>query len=320
MSRVFTFISLFLVLIFAGIFIYITVESRPISSDKTNSMFIINTGDSLINISQELKNKYLIRSRSSFLFYAYTMGLNKKIQSGTFRLSPSLSTQELISKLSKGGVDDYWLKIIGGTRLEEIARLFPEGSPFTAKDFIAQSHTKEGYLFPDSYLIPKYFTVNQILEVIQKNFNQKFAQAKEGATNKKLTDREVVIFASILEREARTLKSKQEVAGIILNRLEIDMAIQTDATVQYAKETKINPINYWEQLKSSDLSIISPFNTYKNKGLPPSPICNPGYDSIYAVFHPIASDYLYYITGNDNQMHYAKTFEEHKINIAKYLK
>lgn len=320
MSRVFAFITLFVVLFFAGVFLYINIEARPVSTDKTISMFIINTGDSLINISQELKDDRLIRSRSSFLFYAYAMGLNKKIQVGTFRLSRSLSTQEVITKLSKGGVSDYWLKIIEGTRLEEIAPLFPSDVPFTTKDFLIQSRLKEGYLFPDSYLIPKYFTIDQILEVIQKNFNQKFTEAKDGATNKKLTDQEILIFASILEREARSLKSKQEVAGVLLNRLEIGMALQTDAAVQYARDSKSTTTHYWDPIKPSDLSIVSPYNTYKNRGLPPKPICNPGYDSLYAAFHPIESDNLYYITGNDNQMHYAATLDQHNANIAKYLK
>jgi UPF0755 protein len=98
------------------------------------------------------------------------------------------------------------------------------------------------------------------------------------------------------------------------------MPIQSDVTVQYARDSKRKPVKYWEDLAAADISIISPFNTYKNRGLPPSPICNPGYDSIYAAFHPTESDYIYYLTGNDNQMHYATTLEEHNTNIAKYLK
>ncbi|HPT65739.1 MAG TPA: endolytic transglycosylase MltG [Candidatus Woesebacteria bacterium] len=304
MARVFAIISLSVVILLAGIFSYLKVNNRAVSADTSNIMFTIKDGDSLVNISKNLESKSLIRNKYSFLFYAYTLGLNKKIQAGTFRLSPSLSTKDLIVKLSKGGVSDYWLKIIEGTRVEE-------------NDV---KNAKEGYLFPDSYLIPTYYTADQILQVIQSNFDKKFAQAKEGATNKKLTDKEIVIFASILEREARSLKSKQEVAGILLNRLEIGMALQVDASVQYARDTKNKPKKYWEPLSKADISIISPFNTYKNPGLLPSPICNPGYDAIYAAFHPTASNYLYYITGNDNLMHYAVTLDQHNSNIANYLK
>ena len=311
MRRVLIIITLCVVVLFAGIFSYLKINTKPVSADKTNVMFVVKDGDSLVNISQKLKSTSLIRNKYSFLFYAYKLGLNSKIQSGTFRLSPSLSTQEIITKLSKGGVSDYWLKIIEGTRLEEIATLLPSKLPLD---------TKEGYLFPDSYLIPTYFTIDQTVQVIQKNFDKKFNEAKQGATTKTLTDQEILILASILEREARTLKSKQEVAGILLNRLKIGMALQVDASVQYARDSKIKPKDYWQPLKPADLSIISPFNTYKNPGLPPAPICNPGYNSLYAAFHPITSNYLYYITGNDNLMHYATTLDEHNTNIAKYLK
>ncbi|MFA6369220.1 MAG: endolytic transglycosylase MltG, partial [Candidatus Shapirobacteria bacterium] len=229
MLRLFIIISLCLTLFLAGIFSYLQINSKAVSVDKKNTMLVINEGDSLLTISDKLKSNSLIRSKYSFLFYAYKLGLNSKIQAGTFRLSPSLTVQEIITKLSKGGVSDYWLKIIEGTRLEEIKDLFPQDEAFTAQ---------EGYLFPDSYLIPQYYTTSQIISVIQSNFDKKFAEAKESATNKTLTDQEIVILASIVEREARTLKSKQEVAGVLLNRLKIGMALQVDASVQYARDSK----------------------------------------------------------------------------------
>ena len=311
MTRVFAIITLSVVIFFVAIFFYLKINSQAVSADKSNIMFVIKDGDSLVNISQNLKSKSLIKNEYSFLFYVYKLGLNNKIQAGTFRISPSLSTQDLITKLSKGGVSDYWLKIIEGTRVEENVGSFPKETSFVGK---------EGYLFPDSYLIPTYYTSNQIFEVIKSNFDKKFIEAKQGATNKTLTDQEILIFASILEREARTLKSKKEVAGILLNRLEIGMPLQVDASVQYARDSKIKPKDYWQPIKTADISIVSPFNTYKNPGLPPSPICNPGYNSLYAAFHPITSNYLYYITGNDNLMHYAITLDEHNSNIANYLK
>ena len=311
MTRVVAIITLSVAFFLAAIFFYLKINTKPVSDDKSNIMFVINEGDSLLNISQKLEENSLIRNKYSFLFYTYKLGLGSKIQAGTFRLSPSLSTEDLIIKLSKGGVSDYWLKIIEGTRLEEVSPLFPQGLPKTAK---------EGYLFPDSYLIPLYFTSEQTLQVIQTNFDKKFAQAQQGATNKTLTDQEIVILASIIEREARTLKSKQEVAGVLYNRLKIDMALQVDASVQYARDSKNKTSKYWEPVSKSDLSLVSPFNTYKNRGLPPSPICNPGYNSLYAAFHPIDSNYLYYITGNDHQMHYATSLDEHNSNIAQYLK
>lgn len=311
MKKVLAIIILLIFLVIAGIFSYLKISSKPVSSNTSNIMFVINDGDSLTNISQNLESKSLIRNQYSFLFYAYYLGLNKKIQAGTFRLNPSLSVQELVTKLSKGGVSDYWLKIIDGTRVEENADSFPKDADFTGK---------EGNLFPDSYLIPTYYTADQIFEIIQKNFDDKFTEAKEGATNLKMTDKQILILASIIEREARTLKVKQGVAGVLLNRINIGMALQSDTTIQYLRDTLTKPTKYWQDISSNDISLVSPYNTYKNKGLPPGPICNPGYDSIYAAFHPTNSEYLFYLTGNDGVMYYATTLAEHNSNITKYLK
>ncbi|MFA5749915.1 MAG: endolytic transglycosylase MltG [Candidatus Shapirobacteria bacterium] len=298
----------FVVLIFFG-FLYL--NNQPISSNNSPKVFVIKSGDGIKQISQKLEDSNLIKNKYVFLFYSYKLSLNQKIQAGNFKLSQNLTTKEIVIKLSKGGSTDYWLKIIDGTRVEELD---------VNADFLVKAKNLEGYLFPDSYLIPQYFTTDQILSTIKNNFDQKFAKAKIDAINIKMTNKEIVIFASIIEREARTLKSKQEIAGILLNRLNIGMALQVDASVQYARDSKKKPVEYWKPLNYTDLSIVSPFNTYKNRGLPPSPICNPGYDSLYAAFHPIDSDYIYYITGNDNKMHYATTLDEHNSNVAKYLR
>jgi UPF0755 protein len=286
--------------------IFFSYNSGPVSVDTTNQEFVINQGDGLNTIASRLSNNRLIHNKYIFLVLCHQLGLNNRLQAGSFQLSPSMSTKEIILKLSKGGSRDYWLKIIEGQRIAEINPTFDS--------------SLEGYLFPDSYSIPETYTQDQIVGVINQNFTKKLAQAKVEATNAKLTDQDAIIFASLLEREGRSLVSKQHIAGILLNRLGINMALQIDASIQYARDTRLKPKIYWTPVTKSDLEISSPYNTYHYPGLPPGPICNPGYDSIYAVYHPINSDYLFYITGNDHQMHYAKTLDEHNLNIAKYLK
>ena len=138
MARIFAVIILFFGLFFIGIFSCLKINNKPVSNDKKTSMFVVEKGESLVNISKRLKESSLIRNKYSFLFYVYNLGLNNKLQSGTFRLSPSFSTQEIIIKLSKGGVNDYWLKIVEGSRLEEISSLFPSTVSFTQKDFLIQ--------------------------------------------------------------------------------------------------------------------------------------------------------------------------------------
>lgn len=295
-------------IIFAGFSIFFVYSLDSVSSDSTSKNFVISQGEGLSSISLHLQNENLVRNRYVFMAMVYHSGLNGKLQAGLFKLSSSLTTPEIITKLSKGGSQDYWLKIIEGQRLAELSVKFDS--------------SLEGFIYPDSYLIPQDYQPAQIYkDIIKKNFDEKLAEAKVGATNTQMTDAEIVTLASILEREARTLPSKQMVAGILLNRLNIGMALQLDTTVEYARDSKLpHPKTYWQEASAADVHIVSTYNTYLHPGLPPGPICNPGYDSLYAALHPTASDYTYYLTGNDNLMHYATTLKDHNSNIAKYLK
>jgi UPF0755 protein len=294
---------LILIICLTGFFYY---NSQPLTSIDETKNFVINPGDGADMISTRLYANGFIRNKYVFLIIARWYNQNSKLRAGLFKLSSSMSPSQIIKELTTGGNHDYWLKIIEGQRIEEIVGDF--------------QREQEGYVFPDSYLIPQDYTPANISTLISKNFSQKFEQAKQNATNSNLSDKEIIILASLLEREARSFVSKQNVAGIIMNRLNINMALQLDATVQYAKDSLQKPTNYWRPITKADLSIDSKYNTYLYPGLPPGPICNPGYDSIYAAFHPIESENLFYITGNDNLMHYAKTLDEHNANIHKYLK
>jgi len=308
--------------VIAGICLSLFVNSNiiPLSTDTKNKIFVVKEGEGIQVISQNLYQNGFIKNKYAFLIYTIFTRQNKKLQSGTFRLSASLSVPEIIKKLSSGGVSDYWLKIIDGTRIEEIAQLFPSGLSFNSQDFLTKYKTKEGYFFPDSYLIPSYFNLDQTVEVISLNFNKKLTQTKEKSTSS-LIDEDNIILASLLEREGKNIESKQMIAGIIINRLNLGMPLQIDATVQYARDSlSKNITSYWQPLVKPDLQLDSPFNTYKNQGLPPRPICNPGYNSLFAAFHPTTSDNLFYITGTDGKMYYAKTLEEHNSNVDKYLK
>jgi len=278
----------------------------PISSNIDNRPFVVNQGDGLKIISSRLYKNKFTKNEYAFFVYALLTNNSKNIKAGNFQLTPSDNLSQMLAKLTTNANYDYWLKIIDGQRLEEIN--------------LPVDPALEGYLFPDSYLIPQDYSPEQILAIIKNNFDKKLSQAKVGATNTKMSDAQIITLASIIEREARTLTSKQNVAGILLNRLKINMALQIDATIQYARDSRHKPKIYWQPVTTADLEIVSPYNTYHNPGLPPAPICNPGYDSIYAALHPIASDNLYYITGHDNLMHYAQTLPEHNTNIAKYLK
>lgn len=315
MKQLFFVFTLFLFVALVALGIFISGSSPVDITGTQKKVFIVNQGDGVNSIANRLQDNGLIKNKYIFIIHAYILGLTQKLQAGSFELSPSLSTSALATQLSKGGRLDVWIKIIDGQRNEEINQ-----SLFDHKEFLIAAKSKQGYLYPDSYSIPKTATLDQLFSIINANFTSKLSQIKANS-NPELNDHELLILASLIEREARTLSSKQYVAGILLNRLKIGMALQVDATVQYARDSKFPaPKNYWSLLAKKDLTIISPYNTYLIPRLPPTPICNPGYDSLYAAYHPIDSDYLFYITGNDNKMHYATTLDQHNTNIAKYLR
>lgn len=307
MKKIFVFIPFLILITFFGGLYFLSLSP---SQDQSKKVFVINQGEDILTIGSRLQKYNFVKNKYVFALYSYLLGLNRQIQAGTFYLSTSADLPTLIKKLASGGSHDYWLKIIPGTRLEEF-------SP--SPEFTEAATNLEGQLFPDSYLIPEAYTPEQILDIISTNFTQKLAEAKTNSSSS-LSGNQALILASILEREARTIESKKMVAGVLLNRLKINMPLQVDASVQYARDSLFKTEKYWQPVSRADLSIVSSYNTYKNRGLPPAPICNPGLESLIAAYHPLSTDYLFYITGNDHQMHYAKTLDEHNANIAKYLK
>ena len=301
MKFFFKYFLLSVVVVLVVFFVSYIYFSLPVSSDSQNKEFVVNQGDSLRQIAKRLEQNGLVKNQYFFILHAYRVGLNSRLQAGQFRLSPSLNLSQVVSQLSKGGSFDFWYTIIPGQRLEEFS---------LDSEFETLARPNEGMLFPDKYLIPQTYSNQQIIDLILKNFQTKFPNLKY----------EDLILASLIEREAKTFETKKMISGILKNRLSINMALQVDATVQYARDSQSKPEKYWTPVSSADLQIKSAYNTYQNPGLPPSPICNPGPDSINAALNPTPSDYIFYITGNDGQMYYAKTLTEHNQNIINHLR
>lgn len=318
MKKVFA-IFLIFVLIFCGSCFYAYIYFTSPVGGSDHIRFSISKGDSVISVGKRLQNLNIIKNAYAFLIYTKLTSRDKKIQSGTFELTSTMDLSTIVSELTKNGHEDIWITLIEGWRIEEISKYLQETAGFDPKIFEAKTKHLQGKLFPDTYSFPKSYSVDEVISMILANFEKKISKAKENSLQD-LEDEKIIILASLLEREAKTVKSKQIIAGIIINRLGIGMPLQIDATVQYAKDSKVpQPERFWKPILSSDLSINSPYNTYKNLDLPPVAICNPGYDSLYAAYHPENSDYYFYITGKDGQMYYAKTLEEHNRNISMYL-
>ncbi|MCL4364253.1 endolytic transglycosylase MltG [Patescibacteria group bacterium] len=312
----------FLFVLLIAIFGYLFYKQALLPVDKNDQntkIFVVNQGDSLQTISDDLEKNNLIRSKVVFYLMVRLSGLGHEIQAGDFRLSPSMDAYEIAKDLTHGTMD-VWVTLIEGTRKEEMAQVISKQLDIPEIEFVKEA--QEGYMFPDTYLIPKDATVGSVILMLKNNFSKKFtADLANKAAGKGLTEKQTVILASIVEREARHVKDKNLVASILLKRLKNDMPLQVDSTIEYALGYQVDEKNWWKkELSLVDLKIDSPYNTYTNTGLPPTPICSPGLDSIKAVANADPSTpYWYYLSDKQGNMHYSTTLEEHNANVKKYL-
>lgn len=291
-------------------------ELTPPSSTGKEIFFVIKRGENLFSIGKRLKEQGLIRNPLSFYLAIFIKGKQEKIQAGSFDLRVGLSPWEIVEILTHG-VNDVWVTFPEGWRREEFARRLSSNlENFNEEEFLRLTENLEGYLFPDTYLLPKHASPSALVKIFTKNFEKKVG----------LISKEELILASIVEREVKHSQDRPIVAGILLKRMRANWPLQVDATVQYAKANReckflsLEKCEWWPKVTSEDIKIDSPFNTYKYKGLPPSPICNPGLESIRAVLNPLPTDYWYYLSDEKGIVHFAKTIEEHNQNIDKYLK
>ena len=314
-------ILLFLIILISfSFYLFFKEGSLPVNKTvSTSRIFIVKPGEPLDTIANNLANEGLIRNKIIFYLIVKKLGIERKIQAGDFKISENMSASEVAVNLTHGTID-IWLTLIEGTRKEEMAQTISNQLGIPEVEF--NKLANEGYLFPDTYLVPRTATVETILSIIKNNFNSKFDESlHKMAQNKKLTEKQVLILASLVEREARQSATRQKVASIILKRYLSDWPLDIDATIQYALGYQIEEKTWWKRdLTDEDKKIDSPYNTYKNKGLPPEPICNPSLSSIKAVINADENTpYWYYLTDKNGVMHYAVTLEEHEGNVNKYL-
>lgn len=313
---------LIIIIIVAIASCYLVYREGALPVDKTDDspkVFTVKKGESLNAITNNLAHEGLIRNKLVFYLIVKKLGIEKNIQAGDFRLASSMDSETIAQSLTHGTVDT-WVTIIEGLRKEEVAEIIAQKYQIPEIEFTKEA--TEGYLFPDTYSIPNGATSEKIIGILRENFDKKFnAELRTQARKRNLTDKQVVILASLVEREARTNEDKQEVASILLKRLKEEWHLNIDATIQYELGYQTAEKRWWKkELSVDDLQIDSPYNTYKVIGLPPGPICNPGLESLSAVANADASTpYWYYVSDSDGKLHFAKSLEEHNQNIEKYL-
>ena len=297
--------------LFFGFFVYVFSAPRPITNDIIIS---VTRGESIKQIAQELHTAGIIRSRT--LFTVLIQISDKPIVAAgdyLFQKPQSIFTVVHRFKNAQYGLPVFQITLNEGMTVREMADKIVTVFPKIDKNkFIEIALPFEGYLFPDTYAFNENVTAEEVLKQLRNNFDKKIASIKEKIEQSPYTPQQIIIMASIVEKEA-TADSRQQVANILWNRFEIGMALQVDASFVYGigKAT--------DDLTTADLEKDGPYNTYKNVGLTPTPISNPGLESIEAAANPQPTDALYFLTGRDGKMYYAKSFEEHKRNRTLYL-
>jgi len=288
------------------------------SSNKTPQIFVVNKGEGVREIANNLKKQGLIKDPVVFFILATKIdGIDKQIQAGDFRLNPSMNAQEVASNLTHGTLD-IWVTITEGLRADEIADILKAKIPSYNESWRKELDQNEGYLFPDTYLIPRDADINLVISLFKNNFAKKFASVKNSKTST-LSDADTIIVASIIEREAAFNEDRPIVASVIVNRLNLGMALGIDPTIMYALGYQADTKSWWKKdLTVDDLAINSPYNTRKVVGLPPTPISNPGLSAIRAALNPASTNYLYYYSDSKGHLHFASTLEGHNANIKKY--
>lgn len=297
---------------------WVNFAQRPLSSDRADfNYFEIKNGATTMEVGQELQEKKIIRSKWAFYFAVkFSPGV---IQAGHYKLSSSMGVDEILSKMRKGEVDAFSITIPEGYRTLQMAKLLSKQEGIDPLKFVEAATGKEGTLFPDTYLFPKSFEPSKIVKQMQDNFEKR--------TKDLNIDDDQLIIASIVEREAISDEERPKIAAVYLNRVARGMLLQADPTVRYGMDsqeyikTKSVEFDFWKPITRADISSLSSsFNTYKQKGLPPAPICNPGLKSIEATLNPETnfSDYLFFFHDKNQKIHFSKTYQEHLESLSKY--
>jgi UPF0755 protein len=322
-KRIVAIVSIFNILLFSVAAWGISILLSPVNPTATTTQtFVVPKGAGVTTIGTLLEEKGLIRSRHVFRAVVWKNKLGPKIQAGTFDLSPSQSAEEIANALTQG-TDDVWVTVVEGLRNEEVAASLKEqlGELFDEQEFLALAKPEQGFLFPDTYLVPKSATASFMFNLLRRTFDQKIGtELQEELASQGRTLEEAITLAALIEREARQPASMKMVSDILLKRLEADWPLQVDATLQYAKGYNTQEKTWWAHPLAVDKEIVSPYNTYAHPGLPPGPIVNPGLNAIMASIYPTSNEYWYYVTDPQGVMRYAKTLEEHNENVRKYLR
>ena len=312
---------LIILFIFFAVAWYLFISAPSFNAQEDR--FVVPMSSERNETLNQLKEAGFIRNERAMDLALLMRGSFGNIKSGGYKISQSMDVWELSGELVQ---EPYmkWIIIPEGVRKEEIAEVLAESlgwSDLEKEDWINiytndREDYKEGVYFPDTYLFSKEETPDEIAKRLARNFDEEIAPLMPEIIKQNIRWPTLLKVASLIQREAADKNDMPLVSGILWNRLLVDMKLDVDATIQYIRGDI--GAGYWAPILPEDKNIDSPFNTYKYKGLPPTPIANPGIDAIKAALFPEKTDCIYYLHSL-GQIYCAKTYEQHQANIEKYL-
>lgn len=303
----------FLAVVFAA-FGYRQVSSA-LNERGAEKNFRIETGESLPVIAGNLEKQEIIRSDFWFAVYVSLRGWTKNLQAGEYVLSPAWDMTEVAETITGGKVADNEMTVTipEGFGLKDIDRRLAEAGLIRAGELMAKREL-EGYLFPDTYIFDQDAALDEIISKMRSNFDKKLDQSlRDEIARRGKTIKEIIIMASLIEKEVRTKEDMEIVSGVFWQRISDKYPLQSDAPLSYilGDDKPSHTI--------AETQINSAYNTYKNVGLPPGPICSPGLIAITAAVYPKQTDYYFFLSAPDGQTIFSRTLQEHEENKKRYL-
>lgn len=284
------------IILFASgvIFLFLVWGIAPPSNFPTGSIATVTEGSGLYSLAESLEEERFIRSPFWFRTVATLLGGERNMKAGQYYFERPQSSIAIAWRIVRGDhrIETVKLTIPEGFTVKKISSLFDDGKFFFFDNDSFEKHAPEGYLFPDTYFVPITATASTTIKLLRDNFVKKIFPVMPEVELSKRSLEEIITMASLIEGEANNQTDRIMVSDVLWKRLKLGMPLQVDVEMK----------------------------TYEFQGLPESPINNPGLLSIKAALHPTTTPYLYYLTGTDEKMHYARTFDEHQNNITKYLR
>jgi UPF0755 protein len=300
---------------------------RPVNEKGQNQNFVVEEGATLKQVAVDLENADIIRSSTLFRLASRLMEYDHHIKTGEYRLNGAIPPLKILEILKEGRIITHPITIPEGFNLDQIAHLLEQKGLSNKASFLEQAEdrtliarlglsgdTLEGYLYPDTYRFRRNVTAGRVIDVMVKRFRDIVTPLEARIKDSGMTLKQVVILASIVEKETGRPEERPMIARVFLNRLQKNMRLESDPTVIYG----IN--NFNGNLTKRDLKTKTSYNTYIIRGLPPGPIANPGLAAISAVLNPAEGNYYYFVSKNNGTHYFSETLKEHNRAVRRFQK